>query len=303
MRYSKSMNVKTDAFLRLHGSILLAGCTGLFGRFIQLTELPLVWYRVMIGALVLGMIMWGGKQLRMPSWRNLCKIIGCGILLSVHWVFFYGSIKAANVSIGVVCFALVGFFTALLEPFINHHSWKWRELGLSMITVVGIVLIFGLDPRYRYGILLGVVSSILYSLFSIYSKRVVESSKENASNMLLFELLGGFIILSIALIVWCWQNPQQPWLPSGNDLWLLPLFASVFTVLPFLLQLQALRKISAFTVNLSYNLEPIYSIILATIFFGEAYEMGLSFGIGVGLIILSVALQTMISQKTEIAHE
>jgi drug/metabolite transporter (DMT)-like permease len=58
-----------------------------------------------------------------------------------------------------------------------------------------------------------------------------------------------------------------------------------------------LQKISAFTVNLTYNLEPVYSIILSMFIFSEYKELNYSFVIGIVLIILSVVLQTIFSIK------
>ncbi len=161
-----------QSYLRLHLAILLAGVTGLFGRLITLRELPLVFFRVVIAAIVLALVMSMQGKLLKISWHDMLKIAGCGILLAIHWVFFYGSIKAANVCIGVVSFAMVGFFTALLEPLINHKYPLWNEIMLSMLTVAGILLIFGFDARYRLGITLGVISSVLIALFAIYSKKV-----------------------------------------------------------------------------------------------------------------------------------
>lgn len=286
------MRNKGKSFLQLHLSILLAGATGLFGRFVSLQSLPLVWYRVAVAAVVLMLALAFMRRLQVPARATMLRMMGCGVLLSVHWVFFYGSIKAANVSIGVVCFAVVGFFTALIEPLVGRKRPSWRELLLSLITVCGVLLIFGFDTRYRHGIVLGMVSSVLYSLFSVASKRVVSSRRVDAGVMLLYELLGGIVVLTAAMPLFSAMNPAAAVVPQGDDFWLILVFASVFTVLPFLLQLQALRHISAFTVNLSYNLEPLYSIILASIFFAEAREMGWPFWTGLLLIVLSVLLQT-----------
>ena len=65
----------------------------------------------------------------------------------------------------------------------------------------------------------------------------------------------------------------------------------------FSLQIQALKKLSAFTVNLTYNLEPCYTILLAFIFFGEARELNFSFYVGIVLVVLSVLLQTWKGRK------
>lgn len=295
-------NTSNHAYLRLHLAVLIAGGTGLFGRLITVGELPLVCLRVILGAAFLAAVLWlqdllagkdstrGSSLHRLPR-RELLMIMGCGVLLSVHWVFYYGSIKAANVSIGAVCFALVGFFTAVIEPLIDHHKPSWREIALGLLTVAGIALIFGFDARHRLGIGLGVVSSILYTFFSIYSKRVQASTGHSSSTMLLYELLGGAIILSFAVPLYSAAFPDVAVIPTPRDWVLLIIFASVFTVAPFLLQLQALRHISAFTVNLTYNLEPVYTILAAMVLFDEAAELNFSFYLGISLIVIAVALR------------
>ncbi|MGP1436928.1 MAG: DMT family transporter [Phocaeicola sp.] len=283
------------SYLRLHTAILLAGATGLFGRLITIGELPLVCFRVLLSFIILGIMMSIKKQLHAIPRHHLLMMMGCGVLLTTHWVFYYGSIKAANVSIGAVCFALVGFFTAILEPVIGRRRFSGRELLLSLFTVTGIILIFGLDIRYRFGIALGCISSLLYTIFSIYCKRVQTSTGHSSSTMLLYELIGGGIVLTLILPIYSMVFPKVKVFPDAHDIGLLLLFAAVFTVVPFLLQLQALRTISAFTVNLSYNLEPVYTILLAIIIFNESSELSSAFWVGVLLIILSVVLQTILS--------
>lgn len=290
---------KNDAYIRLHTAILLAGGTGLFGRLISIGELPLVFIRVLLAALILGAFMSAKNQLRMLAWKDLWKIMGCGVLLSIHWVFYYGSIKAANVSIGAVCFALVGFFTAILEPILTHRKFSWRELSLSLLALMGIGLIFGLDARYRLGIGIGTASSFVYTFFSIFSKKVQAQTCQRSSTMLLFELTGGALALLLLTPLYQKFFPHVAIVPTWCDGGYLLLFASIFTIIPFLLQLQALRTISAFTVNLSYNLEPVYSILLAMIIFDEANELNPSFWMGILLILFSVILQTVGSMNSQ----
>ena len=117
-----------DAFIKLHISIILAGATGIFGKLISLNEALLVWYRMMLASLLFLLVLSVGKRLNRISFGDALRIGGVGLLLGLHWVFFYGSIKASNVSIGVVCFSLVGFFTAFLEPLINCHRVSFKEV-------------------------------------------------------------------------------------------------------------------------------------------------------------------------------
>ena len=222
------------------------------------------------------------------GWKEVFKIGGIGILLGLHWVFFYGSIKASNISIGVVCFSLVSFFTAFLEPWINRHRISVKEVLFSLLTLLGIALIFHLDTRYRQGILLGITSSVLAALFTITNKKV--AAGHDASTMLLYEMSGGFVGLSCLLPFYLRYFPVETIFPDVSDLIYLILLASVCTIGLYLLQIQVLKVVSAFTVNLTYNLEPVYSIILAMLFFHEARELNGAFYIGLGLIVLSVLL-------------
>lgn len=160
-----------NAFIKLHISILLAGFTGLFGKLITLNEGLLVWYRMMFAAVLLFTILKISNKLQSIPLKEQLKIAGTGFILGLHWVFFYGSIKMSNVSVGVVCFSLVGFFTALLEPLLIRRRFKIKELLFSLITVAGILLIFRFDMRYRSGIIIGIISSALAALFTITNKK------------------------------------------------------------------------------------------------------------------------------------
>lgn len=283
-------------YIKLHLSIILAGFTGIFGKLITLSEGVLVWYRMLISAIILFLIMYSTKNLKHIPFNQLVKIMGVGVLLAAHWVFFYGSIKASNVSIGVVCFSLTAFFTSIFEPIINKHKISIKEILFSLIAVIGIVLIFQLDIRYRNGIILGIISSALCSLFVIYNKKV--SINQTSTTMLLYEMIGGFLVLSLLLPLYLAYTPHISYTPSGMDIIYLLILSIVCTIGMCLLQIEALRTISAFTVNLSYNLEPIYSIILAIIIFHEGKDLSYAFYIGLTLILISVILQSWDTIKT-----
>ena len=278
-----------EAFIKLHLSILLAGFTGILGKLISLSEGVLVWYRMFLTSLILLLILWIGKKLRKVSFRDFLKMAGVGLLLALHWLFFFGSIKASNVSIGVVCFSVTGFFSAIFEPLFGRRKISFRELLYSVVAVLGILLIFQFDMRYRYGIMLGVVSSALAALYTISNKKV--GSLAPSSSILLYEMIGGVTFLSCMLPFYLYFSPQEYLIPNAPDFIYLLLFAIFCTICMNILQIQALKSISAFTMNLSYNLEPVYSIILAMIIFGEAKDLNLAFYAGLSLIVFSVFLQ------------
>ena len=292
--------MKKDYFL-LHLSVFIAGFTGVLGRLITLDSAILVWWRMAAAAVIMflylrfvqtrrGAADAFDASLQRFKFRDVLQMGGVGMLLCLHWVFFYASIKASNVSIGVVCFSLVGFFTALFEPIINKHRFSGREFLFSLLTILGIYLIFHFDSRYRLGIALGVVSSALYALFAIANQRV--GKHYEAKNMLLWEMVGGLIGLTCLIPLYNMFIPVGRLYPIGMDYAYLAFMVVICTIGLCLLQIIVLQKIPAFTVNLTYNLEPVYSIILSMFIFSEYKELNFSFCIGIALIILSVLLQT-----------
>lgn len=279
-----------SALIKLHASILLAGFTGLFGRLITLNEVDLTWYRLLFTGLIL-MVFVGLPRV---GWRKFMQILLCGALLGIHWMLFYGSIKASNISIGVVCFALVGFFTALVEPLMFRRSIVWSEILFSLITVAGLLCIFSFDSRYRVGILIGTMSSAVCAVYATYNKKI--NGDVPTRTMLLYQMLGGLLGVTAVIPVYTHFFPTgQPIMviPEGADLWWLLCLALFCTVGLYLLQIMALRDLSAFTVNLTNNLEPCYTIVLAFVFFGEAREVNAAFYVGITMVLMSVLLQTV----------
>ena len=278
---------RRKSVLLLHLAVFMAGFTGLFGKLITLNEVDLTFYRCSFSFLIL-LVFVGIPRV---SWRKLLAILCCGALQGVHWMLFYGSIKASNVSIGVVCYALVGFFTAFIEPLVFHKKISFTELLLSALTLLGLVFIVSFDTRYQVGIVIGVASSLIAAIYITLNKRFSEGVRTR--NFLFYQMLGGTLaMLFIRPIYLTLAGIQEPSVvvPSDSDLWWLLALSLFFTVGAYMLQLLSLHKLSAFTVNLTYNLEPVYSIAMAFSFFGEARQLNFSFYVGLFLVFLSVIL-------------
>ncbi|MBS1743384.1 MAG: DMT family transporter [Bacteroidetes bacterium] len=277
------------AFLQLHIAVFLAGFTAILGKLILLNEGLLVWYRLLLTIVILAGIMLYKKQLQPISLPDFLKISGVGFLIAIHWVCFYGSIKYANASVALVCLSAAGFFTALFEPLILRRKIVLIELLIGIVAITGIYLIFDFHPQYKTGIILGIASTIGSSLFPIFNKQLLH--RFPAKTLTLYELTGGLIILTFILPFYLTQSPASYYYPGVTDwLWLI-ILAYLCTVVCFDLQLSALKKISAFTANLTYNLEPVYGIILAFVFFDENKLLHKQFFWGLGLIVIAVLLQ------------
>lgn len=280
-----------QALIKLHISVFLAGFTGVLGKLILLNEGLLVWYRIMLTVVTLFAWLSWKKKLTRISAASVWKLLGIGALIALHWVCFYGSIKMANVSIGLICFASVGLFTAILEPMMTDKKFSWAETGLGLISLLGIYLIFHFDTRYRTGIIVGIASALLGALFSVLNKKNVNVAPPQT--MMLYELSGGLLILTLFMPLYLSYFPTDYFFPSLSDWGWLLMLSWLCTVLAMDLMLQSLQKVSAFTQNLTLNLEPVYGILLAFVLFKENKNLSDSFYIGFGLIMLSVVLQML----------
>jgi drug/metabolite transporter (DMT)-like permease len=277
------------AFVQLHLAVFLAGFTGILGKLITLNEGLLVWYRLLISSIALWIIaLLGRGSVALPA-KDVVRIFLVGAIAALHWVSFYGSIKLSNVSIGLLCFSSIGFFTAILEPLLFRKKPDRVELLLGGMVILGIYFIFRLDPGYKAGILTGILSAFLGSIFPILNRKLLQ--RISYRQVTLYELTGGFLFLTLVLPLFLHGKQVPSFWPGAWDWGWLLILSLVCTVWAFNLSMSALRTISAFTVNLTYNLEPIYGIALAFLVFREDKYFSQGFYLGFGLIMLAILLQ------------
>lgn len=283
------------SFLQLHIAVLLAGFTGILGRLITLNEGLIVFYRLCITAITLWILFYLTNKLQHISKKNMLQLSGIGFLSSLHWVFFYASIKYGNVSIGLICLSVISFFSAILEPLINRVRINTTELLFGMMNVVGIALIFHFDTRYKLGIALGLIAASFGALFPIFLK--LKMTRINMQTVLTWQMTGGFLTFSLLLPFYLKVFPVETILPSANDWMWLFVLAWLCSVIAFQFSMNALKKLSAFTVNLSYSLEPIYGIIMAFLIFKENHHMSWGFYLGLSIILLTLTLHTLLLRR------
>lgn len=277
------------AIFQLHAAVFLAGFTAILGRLITLNEGLLVWYRLLITVGTLGIIVIIRKKLQRIPFRDIIKMAGVGTIIAIHWVTFYGSIKYANVSVALVCFSATGFFTAFFEPLISRRKISIIEILLGILSVVGIYIIFDFHPQYKTGIIFGIIAAMGSALFPIFNKKLLVQYTPQV--LTLYELGSGFLVLTLIVPIYLLQFPASYYLPTATDWGWLAVLAWLCTIVCFDLQLKALQKISAFTANLTYNLEPLYGIALAFVFFQENKNLHREFYVGLSCIVLAVIVQ------------
>ncbi len=286
----------TKAYIQMHLSIILWGITGVLGRGINLSEGLLVWYRLIITSLSLGVyILLVSKSFKV-SRANFWKLVGIGVLLMVHWLCFYGAIKYSNVSITLSLFSSTTLFTALIEPAITKKKFNKAELFYSILAMGGIAIIFYSDTNsYSIGIVLALLASFLGSFFNIFNKNIVHEVESEVVSF--YEIFSGLLVLTVLLPFYIRYFHPASLFPSVNDWAMLFVLAIVCTHITLILSLNALKHLSAFTLNLSINLEPVYGMTLAFLIFGENKKLNAGFFIGTAIILLSVLLHAYFSSK------
>jgi drug/metabolite transporter (DMT)-like permease len=297
--YFCGMEIRSKAYLQMNIATFMWGLTAILGKVISIGEFPLVWYRVFFVSLLMLFIPNLFRQVKALSRKTILILCGIGVLLAVHWVAWYGSIKYANASVAVSCIASVSLFVAILEPFINKTKFDTSNLVLGFMVIPGILLINqSLDiPSYKFGFLLGIVAAFLAAIFNILNKKYTQTIAPNTITFI--QMLSGFVFLSLCLPVYIQQNPGNFHLPDFKDFIYLLILSIFCTVIPYNLFLKALKASDAFTTSLINNLEPIYGIILAIILLQENKELNWKFYIGVVIILAAVFLHAFLSNRKQ----
>lgn len=293
------MNQQRRAYLELHIAVLLFGFTAILGDLIQLSALVIVWWRVLLTSVsLLFLIRWRGMFRNLP-WPMVLRFMGIGIIAALHWLTFYGAIKASNASITLVALATASFFTALIEPVVMRQPVKWYEMGLGLFIVPGMVLVArGTELTMMNGLWLGLLSSFLAATFSTLNKRYIGALDEKRITFLELGSAWLFISMILPLVNGASEEQLQLW-PSLKDWAYLIVLALLCTTLAYILALRALHHLSAFASNLTINLEPVYGIALAWILLDDEQELSGGFYLGVIVILLAVFSYPLLRRRFE----
>jgi drug/metabolite transporter (DMT)-like permease len=288
------------AYFNMHLAIFLWGFTGILGKAIHMSEGMIVWYRMIISAAgLLPMMLQYGHQI--PKRGELLRISGIGFLVTLHWLLFYGAIKASNVSIALSCFSSISLFTAVLESLMKREWPRMSELLLGIAVISGLYLIFSVDQLNFTGVTLAVASAFAGALFTVLNKNMTE--KHPPVVITFYELFSGFLLLTLLLPAYFDYTGTTFALPGTMDLVYLLLLGIVCTSYAFTISLKALKKLDAFTLNLSVNLEPLYSIVLAVILFRETDVLNGRFVAGTLVILGSVVFHSWYRWKARSAKQ
>lgn len=282
--------------LILHLTVFIWGFTGILGALISINAVQMVWYRVMIASIALFVYFMLSKTSIRVSRKQFLSFFLTGSVVAIHWILFFHAIKVANVSVSLICLSSVTLFIAILEPLIKKQRISKGDIFIGLLIILGIYLIFKFESKYTAGIIFGLCSAVAASVFSTINSTLVQ--KNNPSIIGFYELMGAFFWISI------YRLHDQTLLTetfnlSGSDWFYLLILGTICTALAYVAGVGVMRTLSAFRVALITNLEPVYGIILAFLFFGNKEQMTAGFYVGSALILGAVFIYPIYKKRRQ----
>ena len=281
-------------FSSLHIMVLVLGFTGILGKLITLNTIHLVWYRMIIAFITLALFLVYKKELFSIKRKDFFGIVGVGTLVTIHWLCFFESIKVSNVSVAVVCLATSSLFTAILEPIFFKRKLLKYELVMGLIVIAALAYILGVESKYISGYIYGLVAAFLGTLFTIFNGKYI--GRIDAAKITMIEMLTGVVIISCLLAYKEDYSILTSFITISDFTYLL-ILGTICTAGAFVWMTEIMRHITPYSLIMAVNLEPVYSILLALIIFGDSEMMSTSFYIGGSVIISVVFLEGYIKNK------
>ncbi len=277
------------AYIELHIAVLLLAFTAILGDLITLSASVLVWWRTLIAAAGMAVYLLVTRKWRGDWIRNQKKIYLLGILIAVHWLCFFGSIKLANASTALITFATISFFTAWIEPWITGRKRMRHEILFGVAVIPGIILIAGkAQGQILLGVVLGVIAALFVAIIASLEKKWI--SEVDAEHMTFIQLTGAWLTMCVWMIgEWMYQGVDR-FMPSGTDFIYLLILGLICTCIAWVLSTRAIRTVTAFDQMMVINLEPVYGIIMALTLLSDRRELTPSFYIGAAIILASVLI-------------
>ncbi|MEL1240450.1 DMT family transporter [Flavobacterium flavipallidum] len=287
-------NDRLKSYLSLHLIVFIWGFTAVLGALISIPADEIVWYRMLMAALFLGFYIFFSKRSFLIPWTSLLQLTFVGLLIALHWIFFFHAIHVSNVSITLAIFSLGAFLASLLEPLFYGRKVLWYEVFFGLVIIAALSFIMQVEVSYFKGMLFAFVSIILGVLFTLSNGKLIQ--KHDSAVITFYEFLAGVLFISCYFV---FENKFKPvfFQVSVNNWLLLLVLSSVCTAYAFTASVYVMKQLSPYTVMLTTNLEPVYGIVLAYFIIGEKEKMSASFYGGALLIIAVVILNGLLKYK------
>lgn len=283
-------------YLHLHFLVFIAGFTAILGDLISIGSIPLVWFRMLIAVILMFLFVVFTKTNIKLSKKVILKFALAGVVIALHWITFFEAINQSNISITLATFSSGAFFASFIEPLLFKRKIKVYEIVFGVLVILGLILITRSEFKYINGILLGITSAFLSSLFAVINGKFIKHY--NATAISIYEFISGILFITLFILIFKGGFASEFFTLQASDWMYLFILGSVCTAYAFIASVHIMRYISPYTVVLSYNMEPVYGIILAVLLFPEKEIMSVQFYFGV-LLILGILFTDAIFKNRE----
>ncbi len=285
---------KFENYIQLHLLVFIWGFTAILGALIHLDALPLVWYRMLIAVVFIGLYFIVTKKSFRTDSRSLMKFLLTGVLISLHWLAFFHAIKVSNVSITLAMLSTGALFTSFIEPLFFKRKIDPLEILFGLIIVAGLMIIFKVESGYTEGIIFALIASFLSALFSVLSGLYVKEYPPQTISF--YQIFFGVLSITVYLFV-TGSFTSDFFVLTTSDIVYLLILGGICTAYPFIVSMKLMRYITPYTMLLTINLEPVYGIILAVLIFGEKEKMSTQFYLGAIIILLTVVVEAVVKHR------
>lgn len=287
----------TKDYLQLHFIVWIWGFTAILGLLISIPSVEIVFYRTLISFMVLGLGLHLKKQNFLLGTEQVIKFMATGVLIAAHWILFFQAARVSTASVCLAGMATCSLWTSFIEPLFNKKKVRGFEVVLGLVVIAGLYVIFKFEFDHALGLAMAVISALLAAVFSVINGKFTHNY--NAYMITFYEMLGACIGTAVFFPFYSNFITGKPidLNASTIDWAYLLILAVVCTVYAYSISVELMKRLSAFVVNLTVNLEPMYGIILAVLIFGEKEKMGGGFYLGTFIILLSVLVYPIINRR------
>lgn len=291
---------KLNNYLLLHLIVFIWGFTAILGALISIDAIPLVFFRMALAVLFIILYFLIKKKNFSLDAKGLIRFLITGIIIALHWIFFFKAIKVSNVSVALVTMSTGAFFTSLIEPVFFKRKIKSIEIVLGLLVIIGLYIIFNFETEYKLGIIYALIASFLGALFAVLNGLFIKTYQ--ADKISLYQLFFGTLFVAIYLLFT--DSFNWAFFKLSNLDWLyLFILSSICTAYAFIASVKVMKFLSPYTVMLTINLEPIYAIVLALLIFGEKEQMSGKFYLGAIIVLLVVLINGILKNRATLKQK
>jgi drug/metabolite transporter (DMT)-like permease len=266
---------RPDRRLRGYAEIGAASLTlGTSATTIQISTMPaglLIVLRMALAGIALGILFLatgGVEEVRRSGYFR--RMVLVGFVVALELVFYFASIRLANVTVGVSLEYMAPVWVALLAPWVLRTRRQGIDLvavaiavgGMALLVVPGLAL--GEGATSIPGIICGLLAGLMFATAMMLIKSM--GTDVRGSTFALFFCLGSVVLLTPLAV---WEALTADYQLTSTDAWIVVVSGLVYTALCFSLFTDGIRFVRVEHAGIIGYLEPVTSPLWAFLLIGE----------------------------------